>query len=209
MRQLSGETRLNPEKRIESLLKFSKRLFSANQTENTLSKYNLKFDQSLVEFTGRRIDDQKVYFGQGKFSMGSEWQMAFKDKPMFICIEMQRWTTIYPRRVEREVEEFIENIRLTGSKMGFRINDPQVIKLEKDNVGEYSRALSRVQDPQMVFCLIPRNQADYYMAIKKECAVERGICSQVVCLRTIGRNQMSVATKVAIQMSAKLGGIPW
>lgn len=54
-----------------------------------------------------------------------------------------------------------------------------------------------------------------YSCIKKKCCVDRPIPSQVVTLRTIAprgkkaSGLMSVATKVVIQMNAKLMGAPW
>lgn len=54
-----------------------------------------------------------------------------------------------------------------------------------------------------------------YANIKKKCYVERAVASQVVVQKTItprggdARGLMSVATKVAIQINCKLGGLPW
>lgn len=54
-----------------------------------------------------------------------------------------------------------------------------------------------------------------YSNIKKKCYVERAVPSQVVVQKTITprggdtRGLMSIATKVAIQMNCKLGGLAW
>lgn len=44
--------------------------------------------------------------------------------------------------------------------------------------------------------------------MKKICCVEHAVPSQVMCVNTMKKG-LSVATKVAIQMSCKIGGAPW
>lgn len=73
------------------------------------------------------------------------------------------------------------------------------------------------QNPQMIMCVVSNNQGDRYATIKKRCYLDFGIPSQVMVHKTITPKDktkgigglMSVATKVAIQMNAKLGGLPW
>ena len=54
-------------------------------------------------------------------------------------------------------------------------------------------------------------QGDHYAAIKKKCYLEKPIPSQCVTSTVLNKPKglMSVATKVAVQMIAKLGGEPW
>lgn len=62
----------------------------------------------------------------------------------------------------------------------------------------------------MFLIVLPTNRADRYSAVKKCCLVELGIPAQVIVKRTINnKNIGSIASKVAIQMSAKLGALPW
>lgn len=71
------------------------------------------------------------------------------------------------------------------------------------------------QNPQMIVCISPNNNADRYGTIKKKCCIDRPIPTQVIVQRTITpkggnmRSLMSIATKIAIQMNCKLGGAPW
>jgi aubergine len=58
--------------------------------------------------------------------------------------------------------------------------------------------------------LLPTNRADRYSAVKKECLCFQGIPAQIVVKRSMKhKNVGSIATKIAIQMNAKLGGVPW
>lgn len=62
----------------------------------------------------------------------------------------------------------------------------------------------------MFLIVLPTNRADRYSCVKKLCLVQHGIPAQVVVKRTINhKNVGSVASKIAVQMAAKLGGTPW
>lgn len=64
--------------------------------------------------------------------------------------------------------------------------------------------------PRLIMNLLQSASSSTYTAIKRLCYVQLGIASQVLCAKTIDpKKAMSVATKVAIQINAKLGGAPW
>ena len=65
--------------------------------------------------------------------------------------------------------------------------------------------------PQMIMAVIPNNRTDSYHAIKKTLCIEKPIPSQVMTGTVLKKpkGMMSVATKVAVQMAAKLGAEPW
>lgn len=69
------------------------------------------------------------------------------------------------------------------------------------------------KDRQLILVAVTNNQSDRYSTIKKVCSVQNAVPSQVVTRRVMDgrdrRRMMSVATKVAIQMNAKIGGLPW
>merc|ERR1712212_1070151 len=65
--------------------------------------------------------------------------------------------------------------------------------------------------PQIVMVVIPNDKGDHYAAVKKKCYIEKPTPSQCVTSTVLSKPKglMSVATKVAVQMSCKLGGEPW
>lgn len=70
------------------------------------------------------------------------------------------------------------------------------------------------ENPQMIMCVVSNNNSDRYATIKKRCYLDHGLPSQVIVHKTINpkdksKGLMSIATKVAIQMNTKLGGLPW
>lgn len=87
--------------------------------------------------------------------------------------------------------------------------------VQDDRTTTLSRVLTQVcqTNQQLILTAVSNNQADRYSTIKKVCSVQNAVPSQVVTRRVMDgrdrRRMMSVATKVAIQMNAKIGGLPW
>lgn len=89
------------------------------------------------------------------------------------------------------------------------------VVVQDDRTSTLNTCLTReCQDnQQLILVAVSNNQADRYSTIKKVCSVQNAVPSQVVTRRVMdgrdNRRMMSVATKVAIQMNAKIGGLPW
>lgn len=89
--------------------------------------------------------------------------------------------------------------------------------ISDDRQTTYTQELEKCanDNPQLIMCVVPNNNADRYSNIKKKCCVQHPVPTQVICQRTITpkggntRGLMSIATKVAIQMNCKLGGLAW
>ncbi|XP_012590312.1 PREDICTED: piwi-like protein 4 [Condylura cristata] len=71
--------------------------------------------------------------------------------------------------------------------------------------------VSYVDYYRQVLCVLPSSRGHYYEAIKKFLSTDAPVPSQCVLARTLGRQGImaSVAAKVAMQMTCKLGGELW
>lgn len=60
-------------------------------------------------------------------------------------------------------------------------------------------------------CILPSNQQNYYGSIKKYLSSDFPVPSQCVLVRTLNKQgmMMTLATKIAMQMTCKLGGELW
>lgn len=143
--------------------------------------------------------------------------MAFRNNPMYHSIPLTKWFAVVPRGSERLIADFMQCLRQAARGMRFQIEDPQLVVIPNDSPTVYIDSLNSIvqKDPQLIMCLVTNDKADRYAAIKKKCCVDRAVATQVLKTRTITpkggnvRTLMSVATKVAIQVNCKLGGIPW
>jgi aubergine len=88
---------------------------------------------------------------------------------------------------------------------------------KNDRTPSYIKELQLIlaKDPKLVVIVVPNNAVDKYAAIKQLTCVDRAVPTQVILSKTVmpkksGRvGDMSIATKVLIQMNCKLGGAPW
>ncbi|XP_067630737.1 protein aubergine [Eurosta solidaginis] len=220
MRAMSEFTRLPPERRIERLLTFNKRLQQAPESVELFKSWDMRLDTNLVETPGRIIPACKIIFGnQARYQCNeyADWTREFRNNSMYKHIDMKRWCVIAQQRNLREVQAFVQMCIKAANGMKMRIAEPMYQQMADDRVGTYSQHINTcvAQDPQILMIVLTSAHEEKYSCIKKRCCVDRPIPSQVVTLRTIaprgdkGSGLMSVATKVVIQMNAKLMGAPW
>lgn len=62
MRAMSNHTRMNPERRIERLKTFNRRLHTTAESVKVLTDWNMKLDEKLIEVQGRVLLPQKIVF---------------------------------------------------------------------------------------------------------------------------------------------------
>jgi len=173
----------------------------------------MTLENNLVEFKGRKLPDTKIKMGDNSIVALRDWAQQLRDSSFGMVLE--NWYVICTDRERSLAQELVQMLQRCVSNMDFRISRPlDVITLRSDNASEYIGALEDCarRDPQMVLLLCPNNRSDRYEAIKKKACLDRSILTQVVVSKTImkgGRLNMSVCTKVAVQMGCKIGGAPW
>lgn len=221
MRAMADHTRLNPDRRIERLETFNKRLQTSPESMEVFKTWQMELDRRLVELPGRLLPQEMIFFSTTANGVQAgeqaDWTAHFRNNPMFATVRLNRWYLIVPNRATREAHDFLGCMIQAARGMRFEISNCEVVTIPDDNPGTYVRTLDNIlnKDPQLIMCVVTNNKADRYTAIKKKCCVDRAIPTQVMVQKTITpkggnvRTLMSVATKVVIQMNCKLGGVPW
>ncbi|XP_062547222.1 protein aubergine-like [Armigeres subalbatus] len=221
MRAMSDHTRLNPDRRIERLETFNRRLQTTPESTEVFKVWQMELDKRLIELPGRILPVETIFFSTTAPGVAAgdnaDWTMHFRNQPMFATIRLDHWYLIVPNRVQREANDFMGCLMQAARGMRFEIRQCEFVTIPDDNPGTYVRMLDNLvnKDPQLIMCVVTNQKADRYTAIKKKCCVDRAVPTQVICQRTITpkggnvRTLMSVATKVVIQMNCKLGGVPW
>nr|XP_033336473.1 piwi-like protein Siwi [Megalopta genalis] len=215
MRALSEHTRVAPRSRIDKLMMFNRRLSSERAIVQELNDWNLKLDQKLVDIPSRILPKEVIVLGGNKkVSSGqfADWTRELHNKNLFNVVQLSNWVVICMSRMRREVERFIQILQEVANGMGCKFATPRFWDINDDRSNTYSETLERIMsssNPELVYCVVSNNRADRYGAIKKKCVVDRPVPSQVFLAKNLTKNARSVATKVAIQMTCKLGGAPW
>ncbi|XP_065335975.1 piwi-like protein Siwi [Cloeon dipterum] len=219
MASLAKFTRVEPQKRIDSLLNFGRRLMEKREIGNELSKWNMSFSPQLIRMQGRELPMETIIQGDAsnprRYEAGRnvDWTAKLRSNPLLVGVKMERWIAIVPRPIQQESMSFISLILQAARGMFMGMSEPLVHYINDDSVSTYLNEIENVLSravPDILLCMVSTNRADRYAAIKKKCCIDRAVPTQVVTKRSMSnRSAMSIATKISIQMNCKVGGAPW
>ncbi|XP_037810785.1 protein piwi [Lucilia sericata] len=217
MRALADHTRMNPDRRIDRLKIFNRRLQQTEDSVKILNEWNMQLDDRLVEVEGRILDQQKIVFRDHRKEPSGEqadWTRHCRIG-MFTTPSrgLNRWCVIATSRNARELRNFVESLLRAANGMQMQMDRPREVIIYDDRTHSYIQAMEDCcrQDPQLIMCLVPNNMAERYASIKKKSCLERSVPTQVITQKSASnpKGLMSIATKVAIQINCKLGYTPW
>merc|ERR1719154_569998 len=210
-------TRQDPEKRTKTLLKFAERLNGTKEIADNMAAWNLKFAKDLIQFRARIFKPETILGCKGSkatYQMdNADWGTAFRKWNSFSAPSCSKRAIVFNPKDEAVTKEFVNSLKKVAPSLGLTMAAPKTFMLTDNRPATYIQQLDKVIEtkPSIVMVVIPNDKGDHYAAIKKKCYLEKPIPSQVVTATVLSKPKglMSVATKVAIQMNAKLGGEPW
>ncbi|XP_046643892.1 piwi-like protein Siwi [Daphnia pulicaria] len=216
MKDVGNITRVMPDKRVESLMRFRKRLADNPEIQRELNSWGLNFAGDIVRINARVIPPQTIQQGGNSFTtQDGDWSRNIQRSKMCVTVELRDWALFTPSSMTQEVKPFIQMVQNVGRGQGFDIPDPVVSQMQMDRTSNYVDAIRnecRQKGFSLIFCVLRSARADTYSSIKKLTCAEFGIPSQVITGRNIKGQPgklMSIATKVMIQIASKLGAEPW
>nr|AAQ74967.1 Twi2p [Tetrahymena thermophila] len=205
MKEVATHTKLTPQERYQN------------------SVNNCRFLSSKTSSSGIRIDERSnlidaVQLRAPKVTLGGN-KTANTDRgnfdmraPTLDKIEFKDWTLIYNQKDERSVDGFIDTLKKASQTYGITVNDPFFFAQRDWNANSWIKSLdedfSKNDLPQFVLSF-GQAQSGLYSGLKKFLTSEAGIESQHVNPRSLQKNGMSVASKIALQIASKLGRRIW
>jgi len=216
MKDVGNITRVMPDKRVDALMKFRKRLADNPKIQEELNSWGLDFAKNIVSCNARVIPAQTIQQGGNSFpTQEGDWSRNIQRSRMCVSVELQDWVVFTPAAMQQEITPFVTMMKQVGAQQGFNIPHPHLIPMQMDRTSNYVEAIraecSR-KEYSLIFCVLRAARADTYASIKKMTISEFGIPSQVITGRNIKGQPgklMSIATKVMIQVASKLGAEPW
>lgn len=111
MSSLAMETRLNPGKRIDKLLRFNRRLLEVPSIMKELSEWNLQLDNKLLEVPARELGVEKIYFGANVCANADngDWTAAMKNKKCVISPTLHDWVFVISER-DKNCAQVLSNL---------------------------------------------------------------------------------------------------
>lgn len=216
MRELGNHTRVAPDKRVQNLNRFIKRVNTNESVRTEMNAWGMKFSDGLVGLTGRIVPCETIFMNQQKKMVprDKDFTMLVRSDPMHAVVNLQDWLVVCTRYDRDKTNEMLSVLCSVANKLGMRIQKPTLFEIKDDRINTYFSAFRdnyRPGSTQMVMFILPNNKKERYDALKKYTYVDNAVPSQVIVSRTISKPKglMTVATKVAIQLNCKLGGVPW
>ena len=213
MRDIASATRKPIGDRKRRLDEFVNRMNADPAAQEFLRRWGLSIGQSK-ELTGKLIPAPNMLFGENRTQLLSgdlSYKTALKNysllsppvipsAPLFIA----------ERNDEKGLRELIATFRKVVNKLRFPFEDPVVMLAETGSPNDFNRIIvdeiNKGHKPSYVFCLLPDGNKKRYDGIKHLLSSQLGIPSQFATTKTLEKNQMSIATNLVAQITAKTGG---
>uniref|UniRef100_A0A3P9I4P4 Piwi-like RNA-mediated silencing 1 n=1 Tax=Oryzias latipes TaxID=8090 RepID=A0A3P9I4P4_ORYLA len=215
MRDLSENTRLSPDKRISRLSGFIEDICGNAGVQEELKKWGIGFDNHLLNLSARVLAPERIFQGPRSYDynpMSGDWSREMRGIPIISSPPLNNWIMFSTRRNSNEAQSLLQTLGKVSGPLGLRLQRAVMVEYE-DHQESLLRALKQNVGPttQMVVVVLPSNRKDKYDSVKKYLCVDCPTPSQCVLSRTLSRPQalMTVATKIALQMSCKMGGELW
>ncbi|XP_063112284.1 piwi-like protein 4 isoform X2 [Cavia porcellus] len=213
MKAVAEEMRLSPLSRQQQLARLADDIQRNKDTRFELETWGLYLG-SQMSLTGRVVPSEKILMQEHVCQpmSAADWSKDIRTCKILNAESLNKWLIVCSNRAENLIEGFLSCLRRVGSSMGFNVDYPKITKVQ-ENTAAYLRAIQQHADldVQLVMCILPSNQKNLYDSIKKYLNSDCPVPSQCVLTRTLSKQgmMMSVATKIAMQMTCKLGGELW
>ncbi|XP_060844789.1 piwi-like protein Siwi [Rhopalosiphum padi] len=214
MKDMAVHTSVNPKERTDKLINFANRLLNTPDSVTELKRWNLTLSNRLVELTGRTLPPEPILSRTRGYNGGNEadWTKHLRVLPMFTSAIVKHWVILAPRDCCREVDAFSQSLLKAAQGMTFTLPRPVIVPMKDGGVNTFLTHIEQVinsSNPAFILNVIPSTRGDIYSLIKRKLCIDRAVPSQVVLLKNVRKNNLSICTKIAIQINCKLGGAPW
>ncbi|XP_053526435.1 piwi-like protein 4 [Artibeus jamaicensis] len=213
MKAVAEEMRLSPVGRQQRLARLADDIQRNKDARFELETWGLNFGCQM-SLTGRVVPSEKILV-QGHICQpvsAADWSKDIRTCKILSAKSLNKWLIVCSNRAENVTENFLGCLRRVGSSMGFNVDYPKIMKVQ-ENPAAFLGAIQKHVDPdvQLVMCILPSSQQSYYESIKKYLSCDCPVPSQCVLVHTLSKQgmMMSIATKIAMQMTCKLGGELW
>ncbi|CAF4530190.1 unnamed protein product, partial [Rotaria magnacalcarata] len=216
MKEMSTYTHVGPNERFEQLNGFLNDIQKREEGRKELNKWQINLDKELVQLTGRTMEAEPIMYKDRTIKynpLEADWSRDGRSLMHLSAKNLDKWILIYCQRDSQVAHSFVDALYKVCTPFGMRVDFPEMIELPNDRPETFIGAIENKAHPQLdlICCILTNNRKDRYDAIKKVLCVDCPVPSQMLLSKTLQKQGqlMSVATKVGIQINAKLGGEIW
>ncbi|EAR94948.1 piwi-like Twi9p protein (macronuclear) [Tetrahymena thermophila SB210] len=205
MKEVATHTKLTPQERYQNSINNCR--FLSKKTSSS----GIKIDERSNLIDAVQLRTPKVTLGGNKTANTDRGNFDMRT-PTLDKIEFKDWSLIYNQKDEKYVDDFVDTLKKASQTYGIIVNDPYFFAERDSNANNWIKSLdedfSKNDLPQFVLSFGQVNSG-FYSSLKKFLTSEAGIESQHVTPKSLQKNGMSVASKIALQIASKLGRRIW
>ncbi|CAF0742824.1 unnamed protein product [Didymodactylos carnosus] len=216
MKEMSNYTHVDPNTRFARLNGLVNDMQGNPEIQKYLDTWEIKLADRLIDFEGRIVQAEDILYADRvvkyKFE-DADWSREGRNLRHISAKSLTKWLVLFPAREVELAEALVDALGQVCTPFGMQCQYPEMVQLPNDRPETYLDALTTKvsKSTNLVVCVLTNNRKDRYDALKKYLCLDNPVPSQMVLTKTISRRQqlMSVATKIGIQLNAKLGGEIW
>ncbi|XP_055349493.1 piwi-like protein 1 [Paramacrobiotus metropolitanus] len=216
MQAVSKHTKLDPGRRKNATEVFIRKLTGNENVQKELKHWDVQYGRELVKFQSRCLRPQQLSQSGRNYSydhIKADWSTDMRGAQFQTAMELGIWLVLTTQPNHGITEQFVRQIMEVAGPMGMRVGSPKV-QIVADTPQAYIEQVQKLNRPdlKLVMAVFSSNAKDRYDAFKETLCCNLPCASQVILAKTISGAPgkiKSVATKVCMQLNAKLGGDIW
>ena len=217
MKKLADYTKLSPNDRVKKTNEFLKLLTETKKDPEhpDRSSAKEKSDAYGIKVTALDKKFDAYYMKDTQLISGGNQTLNLKDK-LFKVLEakkLNKWVCFYQKNNYDDAAYLQETLSKAGRGYGLNITEPEWAEMPNDyRVKDWIYSAEEYigkgkTDYDFAVFLIEKDY--YYKDLKKHSLCTNGYVSQVVKVKSLQKNAMSVCSKILLQINAKLNGVSY
>ncbi|XP_055334616.1 piwi-like protein 1 [Paramacrobiotus metropolitanus] len=206
--------RREPGKRVAMVKEFANTFASASaEVDKPLEGWGMEMGRDLKEVPGRQLplavletNGRKVTYSREE----ADWMKNIRNSRLDKPCDFKEWALVYQKTNAKEVWDFLKMVNQVSKPFGIVFQNPAEFVLQNPNPAGHKTELAKITSTcAMVLIFLPDNNKQRYDEIKNFLVCDKGVASQCILMKTAQKTNMSIATKVVLQMNAKTGNPLW
>lgn len=135
-----------------------------------------------------------------------------KPVPVTLSKDLTNWLCVYHNANYEDAENLKANLQKACKSYGIKVSDPEWAELKTTKLSDWIEEVNYYTQEKkydMVVFVLDRYIDKLYKGLKLFSLCENGFRSQVVKVESMKKNAMSVASKILLQINAKMGGVTY
>ncbi|KAL4480518.1 hypothetical protein ABPG72_022273 [Tetrahymena utriculariae] len=209
MKEVANHTKLSPQQRYLNSVKNCQFLSAKAKSSG------LQIDHQSNQIEAIQLKPPRITFGAGKFANTERSNFDMR-APTLDKFKFHDWSIICNRNDKNQAENFVDMLKRASQAHNIDVQNPSYFETKDWKAQNWINQFDKQfidgvkQLPQFVVTF-GKFDSLFYSQMKEYFASQNGpgIASQHITPRSMQKNAMSVASKIALQIASKLGGTIW